>query len=57
MWSSPLELYPVFMPLPVYGQAQVIEPQTAVRAEYLIVQPSREPYALPQEYAKKLWVC
>ena len=57
MWSSPLELYPVFMPLPVQGQAQVIEPKTTVRAEYLIVQPSREPYAAAQEYAKKLWVC
>ena len=31
MWSSPVELYPVFMPLPVYGQTQLIEPQVSTR--------------------------
>ena len=31
MWSSPVQLYPVFMPLPINGQAQVIEPQVSTR--------------------------
>lgn len=59
MWSSPLELYPVHVSptLAPQGQALVVEPQVKVKAEYLVVQPSREPYGICQEYSRRIWVC
>jgi hypothetical protein len=60
MWSSPLELYPIHVApeLAPIGQRLLVEPQTyKVNAEYLVVQPSREPYGIPQEYTRRLWVC
>jgi len=60
MWSSPLELYPVHVSptLAPEGQRPLVEPTTyKVNAEYLVVQPSREPYGIPQEYTKRLWIC
>jgi len=60
MWSSPLELYPVHVSptLAPEGQRPLIEPSVhRVNAEYLVVQPSREPYGIPQEYTKRLWIC
>lgn len=60
MWSSPLELYPVHVSPDVapVGHRLLIEPQThTVNAEYLVVQPSREPYGIPVEYTKRVWVC
>jgi hypothetical protein len=62
MWSSPLELYPVNVhaspDLAPEGQRLLVEPSTyKVNAEYLVVQPSREPYGIPQEYTKRLWIC
>ena len=60
MWSSPLELYPIHVSpdLAPSGQALLIEPSVnRVNAEYLVVQPSREPYGIPQEYTRRVWVC
>ena len=60
MWSSPLELYPVHVAPDVapVGQRLIVEPQTHIaNAEYLVVQPSREPYGVPQEYTRRLWIC
>tara|TARA_R100001377_G_scaffold29713_1_gene16178 strand:+ start:839 stop:1021 length:183 start_codon:yes stop_codon:yes gene_type:complete len=60
MNSSPLEVYPVHV-LPTsapVGQELLIEPSVnRVNAEYLVVQPSREPYGVPQEYTRRLWIC
>jgi len=40
------------------GHRPLIEPQThTVNAEYLVVQPSREPYGIPQEYTRRVWIC
>jgi hypothetical protein len=55
MWSSPLELYPVFMPLPVQGQAQVIEPQVIRERDYMRVQPPSKPYT-HTAYSTLHWV-
>jgi hypothetical protein len=60
MWSSPLELYPIHVSPDVFpaGHRPLIEPQThTVNAEYLVVQPSREPYGIPVEYTRRLWIC
>jgi hypothetical protein len=60
MWSSPLELYPIHVSpdLAPIGQRLLVEPQTyKVNVEYLVVKPFRGPYATPQEYTKRLWVC
>jgi len=60
MWSSPLELYPIHVAptLAPEGQRPLIEPTThTVNAEYLVVQPSREPYGIPQEYTRRVWIC
>jgi hypothetical protein len=60
MWSSPLELYPIHVSpdLAPSGQALLIEPSVnKVNAEYLVVQPSREPYGIPQEYTRRVWIC
>jgi hypothetical protein len=60
MWSSPLELYPVHVSpdLAPLGQGLLIEPAVnRVNAEYLVVQPSREPYGIPQEYTRRVWIC
>ena len=60
MWSSPLELYPIHVStdLAPMGQRLLVEPQThTVHAEYLVVQPSREPYGIPVEYTRRLWIC
>jgi len=58
--SSPLEIYPVHVAstLTPMGQGFLIEPPVnRVNAEYLVVQPSREPYGIPVEYTKRLWIC
>lgn len=58
--SSPLEIYPVHVApsLAPVGQGLLIEPAVnKVNAEYLVVQPSREPYGIPVEYTKRVWVC
>ena len=60
MWSSPLELYPVHVSptIAVQGMAHVIEPQTKdVKAEYLVVQPSKKPYEVQQDYSRRVWIC
>ena len=60
MNSSPLEIYPVHVApaLAPMGQGLLIEPSVnKVKAEYLVVQPSREPYGIPVEYTKRVWVC
>lgn len=60
MWSSPLELYPIHVAptLAPEGQRPLIEPTTyTVKAEYLVVQPSREPYGIPVEYTRRIWIC
>ena len=58
MWSSPLELYPIHVSPDIRHYRLLVEPQTyKVNAEYLVVQPSRGPYAIPQEYTTRLWVC
>ena len=57
---GPLELYPVHIlpELAPEGQRMLVEPQTyKVQVEYLVVQQSREAYAMPQEYTKRLWIC
>jgi len=57
---SPLELYPVHL-MPEVSRPSyrlLIEPTVhKVNIEYLVVQPSREPYGTPQEYTKRLWIC
>jgi hypothetical protein len=60
MNSSPLEIYPVHVSpsLAPIDQGLLIEPSVnRVNAEYLVVQPSREPYGVPQEYTKRVWIC
>jgi len=60
MNSSPLEIYPVHVApsLASVAQGLLIEPAVnKVNAEYLVVQPSREPYGIPVEYTKRVWVC
>lgn len=60
MNSSPLEIYSVHVApsLAPVGQGLLIEPAVnKVNAEYLVVQPSREPYGIPVEYTKRVWVC
>ena len=60
MWSSPLELYPIHVAPDLLPQVQrlLVEPSVyKVNVEYLVVQPSREPYGIPQEYTTRLWIC
>ena len=60
MNSSPLEMYPVHVSasLAPIAQGLLIEPAVnKVNEEYLVVQPSREPYGVPQEYTRRVWIC
>ena len=60
MWSDVATLYPTHVApdtAPV-GQVLVIEPQTKeIKAEYLVVQPSKKPYEVQQDYSRRVWVC
>jgi hypothetical protein len=59
MWSSPTGLPSVHQSPSLFpeGKALIIEPQVAQKPiEYLVVQPSKEPYET-QEYSRRYWLC
>tara|TARA_R110000737_G_scaffold117254_1_gene149975 strand:+ start:8 stop:187 length:180 start_codon:yes stop_codon:yes gene_type:complete len=59
MWSSPVGLPLVYQQPSILpeGKALLIQPQVEEKPiEYLVVQPSKEPYQT-QEYVRRLWIC